>query len=213
MAGVPSKSVGAYPSQLNEKGYLKSIDGKYRLTSDGKERYAGFIDLPNQTDEPRAEEFITVPSPDDDFYAPLIEDIEFCYEQRVDDAVMVLTRKLLENLVIDCMRSHFGVGEGLDLFYNKDEGRFNFFSVLVENFGEHTDQFQVYSSVVDDEFVSKLDSFRDRANAPAHTIEIRYTDEELEELGERASHLVEILFVVKDKAESVPKDFQQINDS
>ena len=51
----------------------------------------------------RSEQFLDIANVPGTFYPDLVEDINQCYSIGVNDATLILTRKLLENLLIDIL--------------------------------------------------------------------------------------------------------------
>lgn len=112
---------------------------------------------------------------------------------RVYDATLVLTRKLLENLLIDVLRSRYGT-ERLVLYYDTDTRRFKPFYELVTNLEDNLDDFQHFSSELDGDFIDDLNSFRQTANRGAHSLEVDIIDDEIEKYGEKATRAARVLF-------------------
>lgn len=199
---VPNDSIGSYPSQLGEKEYFQRINGEWDLTEEGLNYYGKMVTLASADDAPRDDDdlFISVDYPDDDFYGTLVDDINRSYRHHIYDATMILTRKLLENLLIECLRLRLGTGEHLEAFYIPDQGRFQPFSVLIDNFGEHLGEFKPFDPDLDATFVSQLDQFRTRANANAHSIQVDLSPGEVEALSDDANSLSKRLFRLRTQA-------------
>ncbi|MCO8254530.1 hypothetical protein NKF26_12025 [Haladaptatus sp. AB618] len=205
-ADIPSKNVSAYPSQLARDGYLKKVDSKYRGTHEGKDHFLQMVDLP-EVNEQRDGVFLNVNPPDDDFFSPLVHDINRSYRAGVDEGTNILTRKLLENLLVEIMRTHFGVGDSLDLYYNTDERKFKSFSTIIDNFEAEIAKFKPYSTELDDEFVTKLNHFRENANASAHSIDVNLSEEEMQQLSEDGTELVTLLFKIREQVRLASKNW------
>lgn len=198
---IPQDSFRAYPSQLRQKGWFQKHDSRWDLTGDGLSHYQKLVTLKTGEETPRETDdlFITASPPDDDFYQPLVNDINRSYRYHIYDATMILTRKLLENLVIELLRTRLGATDNLETFYIPRQGRFKPFSVLVENFGEHIEQFQPFMPDLDSDFIDRLDSFRTQANATAHSIQVDISQSEIEERGTTANDLVRVLFRLREQ--------------
>ncbi|WP_257300935.1 hypothetical protein [Haloarchaeobius sp. FL176] len=130
------------------------------------------------------------------FYPNLVDDINRCYSLAIYDATLILTRKLLENLLIDILREQYGTQE-IDLYYLPDNKRFENFSTLINNFEDYFDDFQHLSGGLDDDFIDELDAFRQDANAEAHSIETNITESEMAEYRVQAQHASQVLFRVR----------------
>ena len=130
------------------------------------------------------------------YYPDLVDDINQCYNIGVNDATLILTRKLLENLLIDILRKQYGKQE-IHLYYRPDNHRFQNFSTLIDNFEVNLSDFQHLSGGLDSDFIDQLNAFRQDANAEAHSIETNITEDEIESYREQARHASRILFRVK----------------
>lgn len=144
----------------------------------------------------RTERFLDINDIPGTFYPDLVENINQCYSIGVNDATLVLTRKLLENLLIDILREQYGKQE-IDLYYRPENRRFENFSTLLSNFEKSLDDFQHLSGALDSDFVNKLDTFRQNANVEAHSIESNISTNEIEEYREQAQYAAKVLFRVK----------------
>lgn len=204
---IPSNSISAYPSQLKKKGHFQRRDNKWDLTKTGRSYYEDLVSITANQDAPRNSNdlFITVDPPEDKFYAPLVEDINLSYRHHIYDATMILTRKLLENLLIEVLRIELGHANHLETFYIPEQNRFQPFSELIENFSEHLEQFRPFMPDLDATFVNDLDTFRTRANANAHSIQVDITQAEIEALSDDADQLVRRLFRLRKQLELAAK--------
>lgn len=199
---VPDGNIGKYPSQLRSNEYFDRTDGEYFLTINGEEYYDGLVDLPCGDQQPREDSFLGEVDPRDQFYETLVEDIERTYTHRVYDATLVLTRKLLENLMIDIFRRHYGVGEDTDMFFDPDQCQCRSFSELLDNLEENSVDLRLYDSRLDnEEFHEQLQEFRQQGNVSAHSITVNVSDEEIEELSSAARSTVPLLFRAHREAE------------
>jgi hypothetical protein len=144
----------------------------------------------------RSEQFLNINDIPGTFYPDLVENINQCYSAGVNDATLVLTRKLLENLIIDILREEYGKQE-IDLYFRPENKRFENFSTLLNNFKDRLDDFQHLSGGLNNDFIDELDSFRQDANVEAHSIEINITESEIEEYRKQAQHASKLLFRIK----------------
>lgn len=198
---VPKDSIGVYPSQLRDKGYFQRLDEQWDLTKEGLTRYRELVSIPTSQETPRDSDdlFITADPPHDDFYEPLVKDINRSYRHHIYDATMVLSRKLLENLLIEVLRLRLGTDKHLETFYIPSQGRFQPFSELIENFSDNIEEFRPYNPDLDASFVNQLDQFRTRANANAHSIQVNLSKGEIEALSDDANELVKKLFRLREQ--------------
>ncbi|WP_262176999.1 hypothetical protein [Haloarcula laminariae] len=140
----------------------------------------------------RSEQFLDIDNVPGTFYPDLVEDINRCYSIGVNDATLVLTRKLLENLLIDILREQYGKQE-IDLYYLPSNHRFKNFSTLINNFEDNLDDFQHLSGGLDSDFIDELNAFRKDANSGAHSIETNITASEMQDYREQAQHASQVL--------------------
>jgi len=140
-----------------------------------------------------SESFIDIENTTDDFYDDLIENINKCYRIGVYDGTFVLTRKLLENLVIDLLRKEYPKSY-LRMYYIPEYGRFRNFSELLEAFEYRLKDYQSYSNGMDRELISDINRFRESANSDAHSIVRNPEQEKIKDLGEDAEHAAKVMF-------------------
>ncbi|WP_049937183.1 hypothetical protein [Haloplanus natans] len=143
----------------------------------------------------RSEQFLDLDNIPGTFYPDLVDDINHCYSIGVNDATLVLTRKLLENLIIDILRKEYGK-QGIDLYYRPENHRFRKFSDLIDNFEENLNDFHHLSGGLDSDFIDELNTFRQDANAEAHSIETNITENEMEDYRAQARYAAKVLFRV-----------------
>ncbi len=107
----------------------------------------------------------------DDFYYDLHKLINKCYSFGIYLCVSILSRKLLENIIIDILRKKYGMTE-VDVFYDANNGRFHMFNTLIKNFSERLNDFKATMPSLDHEIITDLNRFREAGNSAAHTLEI-----------------------------------------
>ncbi|WP_159901910.1 hypothetical protein [Salinirussus salinus] len=196
---INSRHVSTYINRLEEDDdHFTQVENGYRLTYPGIDHYGELVDIPEHSREVRHGSFIEVTEVDEEFYETLIRDINKCYRIGVDDATFVLTRKLLENLVIDLLRRQYGDSkDGVGLYYNIENGQFKKFSDLLQNLEDNMADFAHFSNRMDEELVNKMDEFRDSANSDAHSIEIDRNEEEMEQFSQIATNSTDTLLYVR----------------
>lgn len=141
----------------------------------------------------QVEPFLEIQNVPGTFYPDLIDQINQSYRLGIYDATLVLSRKLLENLVIDILRAKYGT-DRIELYYDTNSRRFQPFYTLVENLESNLADFQHYSDALDDEFIRRLNSFRQTANRGAHSLETNISEGEIETYGDRGEELARTLF-------------------
>lgn len=198
-SNVSAQAFGAYIGHLKDRGLIEKHRIGYWLTHDGIEQYE---DLTDEGTVQREEKFISI-QPRDDFYESLVSDINSSYRYGIDDGALVLSRKLLENLVIDLLRTRYGFeDDNIDLFYDRDERQFKPFSALTSNLEENIEDFEYYSERLDGGLVTKLDSLRQQGNAGAHSVEVEPTDSEMENFQTKLNEVADVLFRVRTELRS-----------
>lgn len=182
MERVYSMVSGADSEELRRYPALESLE-------DGQEDIVGSIPILEVT----TDLFIDIDNTMDDFYDDLIKNINQCYRIGVYDGTFVLTRKMLENLVIDLLRKEYPKSY-LQIYYNPNERRFRNFSSLLEVFEYRLKDFQSYSNGLDSDLILDIRQFKNTANAGAHSIVRNPRKEEIDDLGADAEHAAKVMF-------------------
>lgn len=175
---------GADGKELQKYHMLKNLEGSRTDITGG---------LPTLT--VTTELFLDIDNTTDDFYDELIENINQCYQIGVYDGTFVLTRKLLENLVIELLRKEYPKSY-LKMYYIPEQHRFRNFNDLLEVFEYRLKDYQSYSDGLDNELISDIDRFRDSANSDAHSIVRKPDKDEIDNLGDDAEHAAKVMFRV-----------------
>lgn len=133
----------------------------------------------------------------DDFYRDLQDQINRAYRANVLPAVQILSRKFLENLIVDILKRKFGFSGGnLELFYDAGNGRFLNFRRLLKNLENKFDEFIGISAGFDRELLRKIKNFKQQANSSAHTLEISITRDTIDGDAEDLEHIIKVLIRV-----------------
>lgn len=186
-------------------GVMRRVYTMANPDSDTLQKYPALEVLEDEDREPvgigvpqisiHSERFLDINNVPGTFYPDLVEDVNRCYSLGIYDATLVLTRKLLENLLIDVLRKEYGTDK-IQLYYRPANSRFQNFSTLIDNFEDNLGDFKHLSGGLDSDFTDELDAFRQNANAEAHSIETNISEDEMEDYREQARHTVQILFRV-----------------
>lgn len=139
------------------------------------------------------------------FYPPLIYEVNQCYQMKADEAALVLTRKLVENLLIDILRGHFGIEEN-HIYYNQDLGQHRGFKELIEKLKENYSELDQYSTVEKDDLIDKLNQLKYRGDASAHSIEHTVSEDQLEMLSSDATYVVKVLLRIRREVHTAHRD-------
>ena len=107
----------------------------------------------------------------DIFYNELRDEINGAYNMGLFTSVMLLSRKLFENHIIDILRVKYPpcVAGNLELYFMTNEGRFQNFTTLLKNIEDRKSDFTVDEHVIA-EIISLIKPFRKSANLNAHSI-------------------------------------------
>lgn len=103
-------------------------------------------------------------------YKDIVNEINLAYKSRFFDCVYILVRKLLENLLIDCLREYYTMNN-VERFYNDDRSRFLTLGNLRLNFNEmiHDKRFKASVGHVPQNVVDYLDLFKETGDSSAHS--------------------------------------------
>jgi hypothetical protein len=128
---------------------------------------------------------------EDQLYENLKREINAAYSHGFFTVTLILSRKLIENLLIDVLRKKYPPsGGGLSMYYNENTRHFLYFSDLVNNLENHKEDFKAFEDVVN-EILSLINELRETANAGAHSI-VFYSDRKsIDEL--KIPHLIDLL--------------------
>jgi hypothetical protein len=197
-ASVPRGNIPTYLSRLDGDMLVRQGGEGYKVSIEGLEQYSADAGIPDSEETLRHEAFIEYENIEDDFYQNLVDDINQSYQIGIDDATLVLSRKLLENLVLDLLRLRYGLDdERRELFYNTEKGRLRGFSRLLDNLESNLDDMEYYSDRMDEDLIRQIERLKGRGDASAHSIEIDVPEEKIQEFREEVNPVVEILFYVK----------------
>lgn len=173
-----------YKKERTNKWYQSALNSNKHLT-------------PASDKTPKAyEKYIDLKELLDDFYYDLIENINACYSFGIYPSVRILSRKLLENLLIDLLRNKFGKTE-INLFYDTKNSKFHNFNILLKNISEKLEDFKPISPALDPILIKKINKFRELGNSSAHTIELQIKKDELYKEKD------DLIFIVKVLSKSI----------
>jgi hypothetical protein len=104
------------------------------------------------------------------FYDRLEDEINLAYSiSRLPNAVLLLSRKLIENLVYNLLEYKFGP-QGINIYYYVSQRRAHDFSVLLHNLEENKNKFQPNEIDLIEQFLKTVHPFRRDANSKAHKV-------------------------------------------
>ena len=105
------------------------------------------------------------------FYDELRDEINKAYQMRLFTSVMLLSRKLFENLIIEILRMKYPLNKSgnLEIYYFVNDKKFQTFTILLKNIEERKSDFTADEHLIT-EIISLIKPFRKGANANAHSI-------------------------------------------
>jgi len=135
------------------------------------------------------------------FYSKLEEEINICYLASLPNATLMLSRKLVENLLYNILERKFPQQRNLWFRDTKKGGRTHDFSVLLENLDKHTSEFHADERTLINKLITHVEPFRNEANTKAHqVIEYLNDTDDLDEL--KIPEIVEIALELYRKVKS-----------
>lgn len=199
---ISETAIVAHFSQLDEENLIEYRSRKgglsgYVLATNG---FAEFGQLAGEwgSEGVREDRFIDIDRIDNPDYAHLVRNINKCYRYGINDATLVLTRKLFENFIIDILRAEYG-GSQVELYFNTNRGRFHGLGTLCGNLSDKILDLGHYSRLLDDDLINRIRVFKEEGNSQAHSVRIDIDDEELDEMREEATDLAGILWDIREE--------------
>jgi hypothetical protein len=126
------------------------------------------------------------------FYSKLEDEINTAYRDvRLPNAALVLSRKLVENLLFNLFQYKF-TPKRLELYFDKGRGRAEDFSVLIDNLKSNTSDFPEDQQLSVEKFLKLADPFRTDANKKIHQV-MEYLDSIAQIKKYKIPEMVEIL--------------------
>jgi len=196
-SAVSTSGVSTYFSRLDDSEWISEANGdSYILTHDGEDIVEELLG-DDALDEPRDEDdlFIDFDRFEDKRYDLLISDINECYRYRIHDATMVLTRKLFEDMVFNILKTHYA-GDDPQMYYDLENERHYRLDELLDNLKEGVTVLRQYSPLFEKEIVEDIRDLKEEGNRGAHTIRLKFIEEEMEQLSEEATRLIKIIYEI-----------------
>lgn len=195
-SGVQKSSLSSYIQRLNDSGWIvRSGDNSYRLKHEGEERVEALLDE-GAFEQNREGVFIDLETISHPYYAQLVDDINRCYKYKVNDGVMVLTRKLHENLVFEILRAEYS-DDDPKMFYDTENHRHYRYDELLDNLKVAAkDVRRMTKEGLDGEMVEEIRALKEKGNTSAHSIRVDIPDEELEDISSEATYYTEVLYEI-----------------
>lgn len=197
-----SDVISARMSDLQEEGLLTIVDDKspykYRMTFEGIEKFGEMAPELEEPDKVRDDLFIDTDAIEVEYYSKLVDHINLSYQYGINDGCLVLTRKLFENFIIDILRAEYG-GEGINLYFNTENGRFHGLGTLCGNIRDKSSDLRHYSRQLDNGLIDRVEHFKERGNAQAHSVRVDIDTDELEVMSGEATELTKTLYDIREE--------------
>jgi hypothetical protein len=135
------------------------------------------------------------------FYINLEEEINACYITSLSNATLMLSRKMVENLLYNIIEEKFP--KDMALRYDVHRGRTLYFSVLIENLQSKLPEFNKEQKELIDRLLVLIKQFRRDANATTHKV-IEYMEgpDDVDKLKIMEIVQLELMLIKKIKAEN-----------
>lgn len=124
------------------------------------------------------------------FYSPLENEINACYSAKLFNACLLLSRKIIENLIYNLLRVKFS--KNIQLRWNTNKNRPHDFAVLVDNLVQTKHLFDQEGQTFIDKFANLCKPFRRCANSKAHNI-MEYVERKEEIDNLKIPEMIQIL--------------------
>lgn len=130
----------------------------------------------------------------DSTYEEVIAEINGTYIDHYFASMYIMVRKLLENLLYDCLKGYYGT-QDVEKYYNTGKNRHQGYGVLIDNFnGMINDQnFKTMVGDVDQQFIDLLKEFQETGNRNAHSLFNLAHQDFLEERKDKINYLIKKL--------------------
>ncbi len=146
------------------------------------------------------EEIIEEMNLHDPTYEEVIAEINGTYNDHYFASMYIMIRKLLENLLYDCLKKYYGTGN-VDKFFNTHKGHHQGISTLIDNFNYMIKEINFKSVVgdIEQQFVDLLKEFQEKGNHTAHSLFSLHHQDFIEERKDKINDLIKKLDLVLQK--------------
>lgn len=109
---------------------------------------------------------------DDEHYRELKNEINATYKNGLHISTFMLSRKLIENLMLDLLKTRYPPvsDENIDLYFDREHKVHRDFNVLLDTFDKRKREMPVDTDQLDD-FIKELSLFRLKENTSSHSID------------------------------------------
>ncbi|MHA1284478.1 MAG: hypothetical protein ACTSQP_18420 [Promethearchaeota archaeon] len=130
----------------------------------------------------------------DSTYEEVIAEINGTYIDHYFTSMYIMIRKLLENLLYDCLKAYYGT-QDVEKYYNIRKDRHHGYGVLIDNFNQMIKETNFKTNVGDleQQFIDLLKEFQETGNRNAHSLFNLPHQDFIEERKEKINNLIKKL--------------------
>jgi hypothetical protein len=134
----------------------------------------------------------------DKYVSYLAYEVNECYKYGLDGAVCALSRRLIENYLIEFYRRNF---ENTEKYFNSARNQPKTLNQIKKQFQEDLDEFKQHTPVVDEEVVKAIEDISNIGNHYIHNSEINeyYTEKDVERVREDIRIIVNKIDILEEK--------------
>lgn len=136
----------------------------------------------------------------DNTFEEVIVEINGTYNDHYFTSMYIMVRKLLENLIYDCLKKYYGTND-VDNYYNTGKNRHQGYGVLINNFNQMIKEqnFKTNIGDVDQKFIDLLKEFQETGNRNAHSLFNLAHQDFIEKCKDKINNLIKKLDWVLEK--------------
>jgi predicted DNA binding CopG/RHH family protein len=128
----------------------------------------------------------------DGFYRDLQSEINRAYNYGLFSVIPFLIRKFIENLIIDIFKKKYGTSD-IEKYYDPRYRKCHSFIKIVEILDANLDDFTHLEKNLNKDFIKVINKYRESGNSTAHSISIRFIEDDIEKLKSQASEVEYVL--------------------
>ena len=130
----------------------------------------------------------------DAIYEEVIAEINGTYINHYFVSMYIMVRKLLENLLYDCLKAFYGT-QDIEKYYNPGKNRHQGYGVLIDSFNQmiNDTQFKTIVGDADQRFIDLLKEFQETGNHNAHSLFNLAHQDFIEERKEKINNFIKKL--------------------
>ncbi len=136
----------------------------------------------------------------DNIYQEIFEEINGTYNCFFFNSMYILIRKVLENMVYDCLKKFYGTNQ-IEKYYNTSKNKHHGFGTLISNFNQLIKEpnFKANVGDIEQKLIDWLIEFQEKGNKNAHSLFSLATKDLIEEKKDIINELIKILNNIVEK--------------